>query len=122
MYDSLTALSSTTPKNDQAVVLEQQLLVALDQPVMVQRFIDKVEIVNTTTWAQPSSMYLMNSSDLWENDDNFLPKWMLNYFRWHREQTSEGYDTTGKLKNKFLYVTCLKEYRKCGGTADRLLR
>lgn len=123
MYDGLTAVSSTTPKSDQAVVLEKQLMVALDpKPAIEQRFNEKVEIVDTSTWAQPSSSYVINNSDLWERNDDILPRWMVHYFRWHREQTSDGYDITGPLKNKFLYVTCFKEYRKCGGTADRLLR
>jgi hypothetical protein len=123
MFDGLTALSSTSPKSNQAVALEKQLLVALDpKPVLVQTFNDKVEIVDTSDWAQPSSTYTINTSDLWETDDHILPSWMINYFRWHREQTSDGYDITGQLKNKFLYVTCFKEYHKCGGTADRLLR
>ena len=125
MYDGLTAVSSSTPKSAKAVALEKQLLVALDpQPVMVQQQHDeKVEIVDTSSWAQPSSAYAINATDLWETaNQNVLPRWMISYFRWHKEQTSNGYDTTGSLKNKYLYVTCFKEYHKCGGTADRLLR
>ena len=121
MYDGLTALSSTIPKSDQAMVLEKQMLVALD-PKPVIAVIKNVEIVDTSTWAQPSSNYTINATDLWETDNHSLPKWMINYFRWHKEQSLDGYDITGSLKNKFLYVTCFKEYRKCGGTADRLLR
>jgi hypothetical protein len=125
MYDGLTAVSSSgaTPKSDQAIALEQHLLIA-SKPIVTQQIInDKVQIVDTSTWAQPSSTYVINATDLWENDDShILPRWMLQYFRWHKEQTLDGYDITGPLKNKFLYVTCLKEYHKCGGTADRLLR
>ena len=124
MYDGLTAVSSTILKSDQAMVLEKQLLVALDpkSSSMEQRHDENIVIVDTSFWAQPSSKYIINSTDLWEKDDHLLPEWMINYFRWHREQTVDGYDITGQLLNKYLYVTCLKEYHKCGGTADRLLR
>lgn len=123
MYDGLTAVSSTTPKSDQAMALEKQLLVALDpKPSMVKRLDENIVIVDTSTWAQPSSKYVINATDLWEKDDRFLPRWMINYFRWHKEQTFDGYDITGQLRNKYLYITCFKEYHKCGGTADRLLR
>ena len=125
MYDGLTGLSSTTHKSSMAVSLEKQLLVALDPKLsIVERMEKKVEIVDTTSWAQPSRRYMIDSTDLWEteNNSNLLPRWMINYFRWHKEQTLNGHDITGQLRTKYLYVTCFKEYHKCGGTADRLLR
>lgn len=82
----------------------------------------KVEIVDTSAWAKPSTSYTIVSADLWEISDESLPAWMKDYFRWHKEQTSLGWDMTSPdLRNSYLYVTCLKEYQKCGGTADRLL-
>ena len=59
--------------------------------------------------------------DLWE--DNDLPQWMVDYFRWHKEQISGDWATSSESlpDNRYLYVTCLKDYPKCGGTADRLL-
>jgi hypothetical protein len=75
-----------------------------------------VQIVSTSSWAKPSADYKIDSSDLWE-DDEFVPVWMKNYFRWHKEQRSaQNWD-----KVRYFFVPCLKTSRKCGGTADRLI-
>jgi hypothetical protein len=77
----------------------------------------------TTSWVQPLPGYLVDSSDLWEDRGASFPKWMIEYFRWHKEQRKmhEASPTLSSANNKYLYVTCLKEYHKCGGVADRLL-
>ena len=43
-----------------------------------------------------------------------LPKWLQDYFSWHRSQTE-----TSSIESKYLVVTCL-ERDKCGGFSDRL--
>ena len=89
-----------------------------------------VQLVETNTWASPSVEYRIDPNDLWEDrtrQQEQFPAWMVQYFRWHKEQTdaehsassSNNYDN--QHHQRYLYVTCLAEYRKCGGTADRLL-
>eukprot|EP00979_Chaetoceros_neogracilis_P004902 scaffold844_cov268-Chaetoceros_neogracile.AAC.44 len=43
-----------------------------------------------------------------------LPKWLSDYFAWHRNQTSNSSNET-----KYLVIACL-ERDKCGGFSDRL--
>lgn len=96
-------------------MLEMEKPVEKDEPF---------KIVDTSSWAKPSSTYVVDTRDLWEHDELDLPQWMINYFRWNKEFLvgSDWGTTTTELPNghKFLYVTCLKDYPKCGGTADRL--
>ena len=55
---------------------------------------------------------------LWELS-NAIPQWMKDYFYWHREQRS--LITKDNWKEFHYYVLrCTPDYRKCGGTADRL--
>lgn len=48
-----------------------------------------------------------------------LPKWMKEYFEWHREQR-KLLNKTNVMNFKFLISHCLKIDARCGGTADRL--
>ena len=82
------------------------------------------KIVDTGTWARPPPEYTIDLEDLWEEQNTAepqLPTWMMNYFRWHKEQTAAVERSATHHHPRYLYVTCLAEYRKCGGTADRLL-
>lgn len=82
------------------------------------------QIVDTSTWAKASTNYQIDTTDLWENEGATTPEWMRDYFRWHKEQLANNWytpETTISESHRFLYVTCLKDYHKCGGTADRLL-
>jgi len=67
-------------------------------------------------FAEPSLSYLVDESDLWESQGSVLPLWMIKYFRWHKERRAEAFDGT----TRFLIVSCLDTYPKCGGFADRL--
>jgi hypothetical protein len=83
----------------------------------------KAQIVDTSKWAKPlSKNYRGDKNDIWESDLT-IPVWMTNYFRFHKERVRRWNDNTYTLdpNTKYLYVTCLKDYHKCGGTADRLL-
>jgi hypothetical protein len=125
MHESLE-LARTIPTKARYVELQQQLVVALEPGMnnTTRKREAKVDIVDTKSWAKPSDLYIIDTTDLWESRSiTPLPNWMINYFRWHKQQISRGWDITPTdLPNKYLYVTCLKEYHKCGGTADRLLR
>eukprot|EP00536_Pseudo-nitzschia_multiseries_P002595 jgi/Psemu1/294883/fgenesh1_pm.35_\ len=48
-----------------------------------------------------------------------MPKWMIEYFDWHREQTSKLNECNYK-DFKFLILRCSDEEKRCGGVADRL--
>ena len=99
----------------------RQAKVAPPLPLVEEEVDEPFKIVDTTTWAKPSESYQVNTMDLWEDHD--LPQWMVDYFRWHKEQISGDWATSSESlpDNRYLYVTCLKDYPKCGGTADRLL-
>jgi hypothetical protein len=123
MHDGLD-IEKSIPLNGPSAALQKQVLAAIDpNKTVINNSNINVEVVNTTTWAKPSNLYVINTTDLWENNsDSILPQWMINYFRWHKEQTMLGWDLSAPLKHKYLYITCLREYQKCGGAADRLLR
>jgi hypothetical protein len=123
MHDGLDVETTTTLHGPSAALQKQLLAVIEPNANIFNRANMTVEIVDTTAWAKPSNSYEINATDLWENNMNdVLPPWLINYFRWHKEQTSSGWDLSAPLKHKYLYVTCLKDYQKCGGAADRLLR
>lgn len=106
---------------------EEVLETKAKEPKALQQVAKKketiVEIVDTSSWAIPSASYIIDSADLWERPENNVADWMKHYLRWHKEQTSLHVWTTEsfKLPNNYLFVSCLAEYNKCGGTADRLL-
>jgi hypothetical protein len=55
---------------------------------------------------------------IWD-ESHKLPKWMKDYFAWHREQrkqiTQDNWHTY-----KFIVMSCLNGDTKCGGASDRL--
>lgn len=48
-----------------------------------------------------------------------LPRWMKEYFDWHREQTA-SLNECNYQDRKFIVLRCSDQERKCGGIADRL--
>ena len=58
------------------------------------------------------------SLNVWD-ESHILPKWMKDYFSWHREQrkqmTKDNWHTF-----KYIVMSCLNGDRKCGGASDRL--
>jgi hypothetical protein len=54
-------------------------------------------------------------------EDSSLPKWMLNYTNWHRQQLEalNSMDLPSWSQQRLLILRCVGEDR-CGGTADRL--
>lgn len=119
-YDIRTGATTTGLQRNTVVLREISKQDEQSKPNPVSR----IKTVEMTLWANPSEAYVIDSTDLWEIVDGELPEWMKDYFRWHKEQTAnDRVSATSTLPNdrKYLYVTCLKEYNKCGGTADRLL-
>jgi hypothetical protein len=105
-----TQATTTELKSD---AIETTDIIPKEQPVA--KIITDATIDNHPFPKHPHGNYSMN---LWE-DSIRLPRWMKDYFAWHREQR--------KLVNKdnwksfrYLVVICLEENSKCGGTADRL--
>ena len=98
-----------------------------DRPILPSRqTLDNKNHSNTHHWAQPSTDYVIDPADLWEQRKDQvqeLPEWMIQYFRFHKEQRQQkpSSSSSSSSQQRYLYVTCLAEYRKCGGTADRLL-
>lgn len=86
----------------------------------------------TYDYARPSPSYIVNATDVWEDasTSQHLPNWMKDYFRWHKEtrqqlmllkQQQQQHRTTIEWKRyRYLLVTCLPNFPKCGGLADRL--
>lgn len=90
------------------------------QPVDIE---GPYDIVDTSRWAKPSKDYIIDTRDLWEHKEE-IPEWMKQYFRWHKENVQADWSSRDAMlpdDQIFLWVTCLKDYRKCGGTADRLM-
>jgi len=48
-----------------------------------------------------------------------LPKWMKDYFHWHREQVA-SINRCNFRDYKYIILQCSKEQEKCGGLGDRL--
>jgi hypothetical protein len=80
-------------------------------------------VMNTSVYAKPSSSYTVDPSDLWEDPSAVLPKWMKDYFRWHKEEHKRLMENPEKWSDshRYLFVACLHNFPKCGGFADRLM-
>jgi hypothetical protein len=63
--------------------------------------------------SSPIAMVSMYGQHRYQPSFDSLPKWLQDYFTWHRKQTSSQPDT------KYAVLTCLPE-DKCGGLSDRL--
>lgn len=75
----------------------------------------------TRPHVRPSKEYTIDPNDLWEQSANpFLPDWMKNYFRWHKEIQSAKHHHNHYPSTPTLLLTCPSGSRKCGGTVDRL--
>ena len=48
-----------------------------------------------------------------------FPRWMTNYFAWHRE-TMKSLNETNYMEQRYLVARCLHEDNICGGASDRL--
>jgi len=85
---------------------------------------DKKESALTRSHVRPSRTYIIDQNDLWEQPtDPPLPRWMKDYFRWHKEMQQLAYNNKNNDEAKkipYLLLTCPKGSRKCGGTVDRL--
>ena len=49
-----------------------------------------------------------------------LPKWMVKYFRWHREHRNHRWNESNWKDYRYLVLACTKTQKNCGGTSDRL--
>jgi hypothetical protein len=58
------------------------------------------------------------SLSIWD-ESHKLPKWMKDYFAWHREQRKQITHDNWK-SFKFIVMSCFKDDAKCGGASDRL--
>lgn len=68
---------------------------------------------SATRFVQPPSFYKIDPTDLWESSST-LPDWMKDYFRWHKHARMSQ-------DQRYMIVSCLPQYIKCGGLADRLM-
>jgi hypothetical protein len=61
---------------------------------------------------------LEKTETLWDESQK-LPKWMKDYFAWHREQRKQITQNNWQ-SYKYIIMTCLHDDVKCGGASDRL--
>lgn len=95
----------------------------------------KIEHDQITSTGTNNHSTLTHMDGRWVHGYPTLPKWMKQYFTWHREQMERYYySKRGGILNvrwsdrpnltagplSFLVVRCLYKDKKCGGTADRL--
>ena len=78
---------------------------------------------NTTTTTTTTFNTSYEPKPLWEYS-NIIPKWMKEYFYWHKEQyellLSNSNPNNDKSSIRYYLVECTARYQHCGGTADRL--
>ena len=58
-------------------------------------------------------------SEMWQYNTSNIPKWMMSYFDWHREQKAMLTPETWR-SFRYLVLRCTDADTRCGGTADRL--
>jgi len=60
-----------------------------------------------------------NVTRYWKNSDK-LAKWTKDYLDFHVQTRCNEDNLEVRNQTKYLVVQCLREFKKCGGTADRL--
>ena len=56
---------------------------------------------------------------VWKRQNSTLPKWMTEYFDWHKQERSQ-ITRENWNKTRYAIVTCREQDRRCGGASDRL--
>lgn len=69
-------------------------------------------------WQNSSNENNAFAKNTWD-DSKVLPKWMKDYFSWHRQEMKKLRKDNWK-EFRFLVMRCLGRDNKCGGTADRI--
>lgn len=59
------------------------------------------------------------TTNLWKSSHQ-IPKWMKEYFRWHRGQRAAMLNPEKWKSMRLLLMECLDTHASCGGTSDRL--
>jgi hypothetical protein len=60
-----------------------------------------------------------NATNIWTKS-NKIPGWMKEYFDWHHDQRQQHLNKEQWTQLRFMVIQCLDEFKKCGGTSDRL--
>lgn len=59
--------------------------------------------------------------NLWEKEGfSIIPKWMKDYFTWHKQQLSLLNETRNNTEHRIFVMRCLHRDDECGGASDRL--
>lgn len=74
--------------------------------------------MDPSSYVKPSPSFPIDTNDRWEHSRT-LPNWMIQYFRWHKEQRQRPRNEIAD--QRYFALLCLHSYPKCGGLADRLL-
>ena len=88
------------------------------KPKKVDNKAKKIDINVKEEILFPDMTRTNRSQSLWD-ESHKLPKWMKDYFVWHREQRKQ-ITQYNWLDFKFIIMTCLQGDATCGGASDRL--